>query len=140
MLGGQSPAEVGTNSSSSTSESGAMSGPRGLTGSDAGCSLGSLMSHARPRLFSAEIPYQLTSTSYQVRPCIAACGAAWWLLCQPSPKVRIATQKLLVEVSPVRNRREPHICVAEWTSQVACSPTTVRKNTPHSTQDQPPTA
>ena len=30
----------------------------------------------------------------------------------------MATQKLLVEVSVVRKRREPHMCVAELTNQV----------------------
>ena len=44
----------------------------------------------------------------------------------------MATQKLLVEVSVVRKRREPHMCVAELTSQVECKPKTVRrKHGPH---------
>ena len=41
----------------------------------------------------------------------------------------MATQKLFVEVSAVRNRRDPHMCVAEFTSQVECSPRTVRRKT-----------
>ena len=69
---------------------------------------------------------------------IATCGAAWWLLCQPSPNVSIATQKLFVDVSPVRNLCDPHMCVAEFTSQVECSPKTVRKKNPHSRHDHPP--
>ncbi len=54
------------------------------------------------------MPYQFMSISHQRRPCRAECMCAWWLLCQPSPKVRIATQKLLRESSSVSKRREPH--------------------------------
>src|SRR5918993_2009295 len=80
------------------------------------------------------------STSYHARPCAADVGGAGWLLCQPSPKLSAATHQLLRESSRVSNRREPHMCVAEFTSHVACNPTVVRRNTPHSTQFQPPSA
>src|SRR5258708_21489546 len=101
----ESPAELVPKASSSTSGLGAMAGDStGIDGSVIGGSFGSLMSQARPSFFSAQIPYQFTSISYQVRPCLPACGAAWGLLCQPSPKVRIATQKLFVDASPVMNR------------------------------------
>src|SRR5262249_18460774 len=86
------------------------------------------------------MPYQFTSNSYQANPWRADCGCAWWLLCQPSPKVSMATQKLFLESSVVRKRCLPHICVAELTSQVACRPITVRRKMPQSTRDQPPTA
>src|SRR5215468_5562475 len=62
------------------------------------------------------------------------------MLCQPSPKLRIATQKLFREVSLVRKRREPHMCVAEFTNQVECKPTTVRKKTHHNIHENPPVA
>src|ERR1700676_5269771 len=96
------------------------------------------MSQARPSLDRVKMPYQFMSTSYQRKPCRADCGAAWWLLCQPSPKVRIATQKLLVEESPVAKRCEPHMWVAELTSQVKCRLMTERTKTPQKTHGQPP--
>src|SRR5688572_28236338 len=80
------------------------------------------------------------STSYHARPCAADVGCAWWLLCQPSPKLSAATHQLLRESSRVSKRRDPHMWVAEFTSHVACRPTVVRRNTPHSTQFQPPIA
>src|SRR5688572_7002460 len=86
------------------------------------------------------MPIQLKSNSYHARPCRADVGCAWWLLCQPSPKVRSATHQLLVESSRVAKRREPHRCVAEFTSQVECSPQVVRKKMPHSTYGMPPKA
>ena len=46
-------------------------------------------------------------------------------------------QKLLVEVSEVMKRREPHMCVAELTSQVECKPRTVRRKTAHIMTDTP---
>src|SRR5215469_3317841 len=81
---------------------------------------------ATPRCFRNLIVIQEMSNSYQARPCRAELGWAWWLLCQPSPKVNNATHQLLRESSRVANRREPHMCVAEFTSQVACRPTTTR--------------
>src|ERR1700733_9210051 len=65
---------------------------------------------------------------------------AWWLLCQPSPKVRSATQKLLRESSAVSKRREPHRWVAEFTSQVECNPKVTRRKTAHKVTCQPNTA
>ena len=62
------------------------------------------------------------------------------MLCQPSPKVISATQNEFFESSRVSKRREPHRCVAELISHVQWSPTTTRRNTPHSTQGQPPMA
>src|ERR1700722_11303701 len=99
-----------------------------------------LMSQAKPNVFSAQMPYQFISTSYQRKPCCAAVGCAWWLLCQPSPKVSSATHQLLVERSRVPKRRVPQECVAEFTSQVQWSKNTVRKNVPHSSIDKPPIA
>src|SRR5579863_4062886 len=99
-----------------------------------------LMSQARPSFCSAQMPYQLVSTSYQVKPWEAEVGWAWWLLCQPSPKVSSATHQLLVERSRVAKRRDPQECVAEFTSQVACSKKTVRKNVPHKSHGNPPMA
>src|SRR5205085_11929841 len=89
---------------------------------------------------SARMPYQFTSISYHVSPCRAARGCAWWLLCQPSPKVRSATHQLLVESSAVTKRRVPHRCVAELTSHVACKPNVTRRNRLHMNTDQPPNA
>src|SRR6186997_1237247 len=51
-----------------------------------------------------------------------------------------ATHQLLRESSRVLKRRDPHMWVAEFTSHVACKPTVVRRNTPHSTQFHPPIA
>ena len=93
-----------------------------------------------PKVSSSLICSQVRSTSYHARPCRAEVGWAWWLLCQPSPKVRIATHQLFFESSLVWNRREPHMCVAEFTSHVACRPTVTRKNTSQSTIGQPPSA
>src|SRR5687767_11157619 len=98
------------------------------------------MSHASPRAFRVLMPIQFRSTSYQARPCRALVGWAWWLLCQPSPKVRAATHQLFVESSLVVKRRDPHLWVAEFTSQVACRPTVVLKKIPHSTYGIPPKA
>ena len=67
------------------------------------------------------------SNSYQARPWRADVGCAWWLLCQPSPNVISATHQLLRESSRVAKRRVPHMCVAEFTSQVACRPNTTRR-------------
>ena len=53
-------------------------------------------------------------------------------------KVNKATQKLFLEVSPVGNRRDPHIWVAEFTNQVEWRPRTVRKKMPYSTNFHPP--
>src|SRR5215212_10073504 len=100
----------------------------------------SLMDFASPRSLSKVMPYQFTSISYHLTPCLAAAGNAWWLLCHPSPNVNKATNQLLVESSDVLNRRLPHKCVAEFTSHVACRPKMTRKNTPHISAVQPPTA
>src|SRR3954451_18450096 len=83
---------------------------------------------------------QLMSNSYQASPWRADTGCAWWLLCQPSPKVRSATHQLLRESSRVAKRRRAPIWVAEFTSQVVCSPKTTRKQMPHKNSDQPPIA
>src|SRR5437899_5276299 len=50
----------------------------------------------------------------------------------------MATQKLFLDLSWVENRCDPHICVAEFTSQVECRPTTVRRKSPHIKYCQPP--
>src|SRR5256885_17193735 len=104
----------------------------------ASLSLGAFTSQIKPKARRAQMPYQFKSISYQASPWRAACGWAWWLLCQPSPNVRMATQKLFFESSDVRKRCVPHICVAELTSQVKCSPMTVRKKMPHNITDHPP--
>src|SRR5579864_8017500 len=93
-----------------------------------------------PRNLSILIWIQEGSNSYQARPCRADVGWAWWLLCHPSPKVMRATHQLLRELSRVAKRRPPHICVAEFTSHVACRPKTSRKKTPQSIKGRPPTA
>src|ERR1041384_1414856 len=98
------------------------------------------MPFASPRNWSPRMTHQLKSISYQARPCRAEVGCAWWLLCQPSPKVKSATHQLLVESSLVANLRLPHMCVAELTSQVACRLKTMRKKMPHINTDQPPKA
>src|SRR5574342_785432 len=95
---------------------------------------------AIPSRLSSRIWIQDGSNSYQAKPCRAEVGCAWWLLCQPSPKVMRATHQLLRESSRVAKRRVPHICVAEFTSQVPCNPTTVRRKMPQRTIGQPPTA
>ena len=77
------------------------------------------------------------SNSYQASPCRAEVGWAWWLLCHPSPNVRSATHQLFCESSVVSNRREPHMCVAEFTSHVACRPSTTRKQIAHSSRGRP---
>src|SRR6185436_13536308 len=64
----------------------------------------SLTPLANPSNSSTRMPYQLISISYQVKPCLAARGCAWWLLCQPSPKDNIATHQLFLESSVVSNR------------------------------------
>src|SRR6185437_3751490 len=84
------------------------------------------------------MPYQFRSISYHLRPWRAETGCAWWLLCQPSPKVMSATHQLLVERSRVANRRDPQLCVAEFTSQVQCRPKTVRKKRPQVRKGSPP--
>src|SRR6185369_8774879 len=86
------------------------------------------------------MPHQLRSISYQASPWRAEVGWAWWLLCQPSPKVSSATHQLFLESSDVENRRVPHMCVAELTNQVACKLKVTRKNMPHIRYDQPPSA
>src|SRR5215467_8267184 len=86
------------------------------------------------------MPYQFKSTSYHAIPWRAETGCAWWLLCQPSPKLTSATHQLLVERSVVAKRRVPQLCVAEFTSQVKCRPRTVRRNIPHIKNGSPPVA
>src|SRR5580698_4646755 len=89
---------------------------------------------ARPSLERIQMPQKLGSTSYHARPWRAETGWAWWLLCHPSPPVTSATHQLLREASRVSNRRLPHMCVAEFTSHVACRPRVTRRKTPHSSQ------
>ena len=60
-------------------------------------------------------------------------GARGGCCASPRRSVSSATHQLFVESSRVSKRREPHRCVAEFTSQVACRPNVVRKNMPHST-------
>src|SRR5882762_9704946 len=88
-------------------------------------------SFATPMAFKSLSVIQEISNSYHVRPWRAEVGCAWWLLCQPSPKVNSATHQLLRLSSRVLNRRLPHMCVAELISHVACRPNTTRKQTPH---------
>jgi hypothetical protein len=52
--------------------------------------------------------------------------------------VSSATHQLFFESSCVSNRRDPHMCVAELTNQVACRPSVVRRKMPQSTQFHPP--
>src|SRR5262245_28584677 len=84
------------------------------------------------------ISSQEGSNSYHARPCRAEVGCAWWLLCQPSPKVKRATHQVLRESSRVAKRRSPHMWVAEFTAQVACSPKTMRTQLPHRNKGSPP--
>src|SRR5882762_6741350 len=86
------------------------------------------------------MPNQFRSSSYHASPWRADTGWAWWFLCHPSPKVRSATHQLFVESSRVVYRREPHRCVAEFTSHVVWRPRVVRKKMPHSTYGIPPNA
>src|ERR1700691_4860830 len=107
------------------------------------CLSGSLVRYtslASPSFWSAQMPYQLKSTSYQASPCRADVGGAWLLLCQPSPNDNSTTHQLFVERSRVLNRRVPHEGVAEFTSQVECRPITVRRNMPQRTKGIPPIA
>src|ERR1044071_8291926 len=98
----------------------------------------SLMFLATPNTRSTLISSQDGSNSYQARPCRAEVGCAWWLLCQPSPNEIMATHQLLRESSRVAKRRAPHMWVAELTSQVACSPATMRRQFAHRTIGSPP--
>src|ERR1017187_6937173 len=95
---------------------------------------------ATPKNLRTLIRIQDGSNSYQASPCRAEVGWAWWLLCQPSPNEMSATHQLLRESSRVANRRAPHMWVAEFTSQVACRPKTMRKKVVHSRMRQPPIA
>src|SRR5437899_11016551 len=99
-----------------------------------------LIDLAIPKKRSTLISSHDGSNSYQASPWRAEVGWAWWLLCQPSPKEISATHQLLRESSRVAKRREPHIWVAEWTSQVACRPKTMRTHMPHRNIGIPPTA
>src|ERR1700677_4371187 len=91
-----------------------------------------------PRNFRIEIWIHEKSISYHARPCRAEVGCAWWLLCQPSPKVSSATMTLLRESSRVVKRRLPHMCVTEFTAQVECKPRVKRIQVAHSTNGRPP--
>src|ERR1700682_4772358 len=102
-------------------------------------SLATWMDFAMRSHFSTLIRSQDGSNSYHARPCRAEVGCAWWLLCQPSPNVTRATHQLLRESSRVAKRREPHMCVAELTSQVPCRETTVRRKPPQRSMGRPPT-
>src|SRR5512147_2674385 len=95
---------------------------------------------AIPSRLSSRIWIQDGSNSYQAKPWRADVGWAWWLLCQPSPKVMRATHQLLRESSRVAKRREPQRCVAEFTSHVACRPKTMRTHMPQSISGRPPRA
>src|ERR1041385_910946 len=86
------------------------------------------MDFATPRALRTLIRIQLGSNSYHAKPCRAEVGCAWWLLCQPSPKLRMATHQVLRESSRVLKRRLPNMWVAEFTAQVMCIPATMRKH------------
>src|SRR5271166_479593 len=58
-------------------------------------------SAASPIASNIRMNPNIESTSYWRWPCLAERGSAWWLLCQPSPLVRIATTQLLRLSSPV---------------------------------------
>src|SRR5271166_145123 len=103
-------------------------------------SLGSFTSQASPSACSVRMPYQFMSNSYHASPWRADCGCAWWLLCQPSPKLRYATHHRLRESSSVAKRLEPHMCVPEFTNQVECSRNTVRRNIAQNKTFHPPSS
>src|SRR5579863_8947909 len=98
------------------------------------------MERAIPKNLRRLIKIQDGSNSDQTKPCLADVGCAWWLLCQPSPKVISATHQLLRESSMVSNRRVPHMWVPELMSQVECRPITTRRQMPHSIIGKPPIA
>ena len=75
-----------------------------------------------PSLESNHRPYQVTSISYQRKPWRTDCGQRWWLLCQPSPRVIRASQKLLRLSSSVSNRLLPQTCDRELIETVAQAP------------------
>src|SRR5271166_4419224 len=103
-------------------------------------SLGSFTSQASPSACSVRMPYQFMSNSYHASPWRADCGCAWWLLCQPSPKLRYATHHRLRESSSVAKRLEPHMCVPEFTNLVECNKNTVLRNIAQNKTFQPPRA
>src|SRR5947209_2489162 len=96
------------------------------------------MALAMPKTLSTLIRSQDGSNSYQAMPWRAEVGCAWWLLCQPSPKEIAATHQLLRESSRVAKRRAPHMWVAEFTSQVAWRPATMRTQFAQRTIGRPP--
>src|SRR5438128_10567454 len=97
-------------------------------------------SQTRPSLRNALSSSQVGPNSYQARPWRDEVGWAWWLLCHPSPKVMSATHHRFRESSVVAKRRPPHICVAEFTSQVECRPSTTRRKIAQLTRPHPPIA
>src|SRR5438128_994252 len=97
-----------------------------------------LIDLAIPKKRSTLISSHDGSNSYHARPWRAEVGCAWWLLCQPSPNEISATHQLLRESSRVAKRRAPHMCVAEFTSHVACRPNTMRRQLAHRTMGKPP--
>jgi hypothetical protein len=98
------------------------------------------MCRASPSFFSAQMPYQL-SVDFVPRQAMTRRDRMRMMIVVPAfAKGQDATRKLLVERSLVAKRRDPHMCVTEFTIQVACSPTTTRANTPHSSHGNPPMA
>ena len=88
-------------------------------------------SHTSPSAAIARSRYQVRSSSHQATPWRAAPGKWWWLLCQPSPKVSRASQRLLRLSSRVSKRRRPYRCASELMVTVAWNSTTVETKKPH---------
>src|SRR4030095_4403998 len=70
-------------------------------------SLGRRTFHASPHVSISRISRYDGSNCHQNSPWRADVGKAWWLLCQPSPRLSSATAALLALWSPLAKGREP---------------------------------
>mmetsp|Transcript_95886 Transcript_95886/g.271068 ORF Transcript_95886/g.271068 Transcript_95886/m.271068 type:complete len:211 (+) Transcript_95886:428-1060(+) len=100
--------------------------------------LGYLRSEASPTRRRNFTRYHVKSTCHHLRPWRQLVSKAWWLLCHPSPKARMPTTQLFIELSVVFQSLKPHTWLTEFTAQVMCQTQTTRAKKPHSTQGRPP--
>ena len=62
-------------------------------------SVGSFTFQANPTISNPRMTTQLRSNCHHFSPCRAEVGNAWWLLCQPSPWLKIPKKTLFLESS-----------------------------------------
>src|SRR3954454_18045287 len=92
--------------------------------------LGTRTLRTRRTAASNRITTYEASNCHQRSPWRALVGKAWWLLCQPSPRLTIAIGKLFLLSSELLNGRVPQTWHTELMLHVTCCSVKIRTSPP----------